>query len=112
GRLHTLVLLPAPATPRPYPLPLHDALPIFPVILEGDEQVLRPRKFTERECARLQGFPDDYRLDVVSSTRQYRAIGNSICVPLGEDRKSTRLNSSHVKISYAVSCLQQNNDHP
>ena len=57
---------------------------MVPVILEEDEQVLRPRKFTERECARLQGFPDDYRLDVVSSTRQYRAIGNSICVPLAE----------------------------
>ena len=57
---------------------------MVPVILEEDEQALRPRKFTERECARLQGFPDDYRLDVVSSTRQYRAIGNSICVPLGE----------------------------
>src|SRR5690606_33463796 len=27
----------------------------------------------------------------------------------GEDRKSTRLNSSHVKTSYAVFCLKQNN---
>src|SRR5690349_22895787 len=34
--------------------------------------------------------------------------------PLPEDRKSTRLNSSHVEISYAVFCLKkkkQNNDH-
>src|SRR5690606_40754339 len=29
--------------------------------------------------------------------------------PVG-DRKSTRLNSSHVKISYAVFCLNQKND--
>lgn len=57
---------------------------MVPVILEEDEQVLRPRKFTERECARLQGFPDDYRLDVVSSTRQYKACGNSVTVPLAE----------------------------
>src|SRR5690606_38024134 len=28
----------------------------------------------------------------------------------GEDRKSTRLNSSHVKISYAVFCLKKKND--
>src|SRR5690625_6832583 len=28
--------------------------------------------------------------------------------PLGEDRKSTRLNSSHVAPSYAVSCLKKN----
>src|SRR5690606_39522562 len=27
----------------------------------------------------------------------------------GEDRKSTRLNSSHVKISYAVFCLKKKN---
>src|SRR5436309_4384958 len=27
--------------------------------------------------------------------------------PLGQDRKSTRLNSSHVKISYAVFCLKK-----
>src|SRR5690349_23068070 len=27
--------------------------------------------------------------------------------PLGEDRKSTRLNSSHVEISYAVFCLKK-----
>src|SRR6266511_5324147 len=29
------------------------------------------------------------------------------CAPSGEDRKSTRLNSSHVKISYAVFCLKK-----
>src|SRR5690349_23186890 len=28
-----------------------------------------------------------------------------------EDRKSTRLNSSHVEISYAVFCLKKKNDH-
>src|SRR5690349_23685676 len=28
-------------------------------------------------------------------------------VPLGRDRKSTRLNSSHVEISYAVFCLKK-----
>src|SRR5690606_40086761 len=29
----------------------------------------------------------------------------------GGDRKSTRLNSSHVKISYAVFCLKKKNEH-
>src|SRR3712207_7917637 len=29
----------------------------------------------------------------------------------GEDRKSTRLNSSHANISYAVFCLKKKNDH-
>src|SRR5690606_40555993 len=32
-----------------------------------------------------------------------------ICVGSGGDRKSTRLNSSHVKISYAVFCLKKKN---
>src|SRR2546430_9790599 len=31
--------------------------------------------------------------------------------PLGEDRKSTRLNSSHSQISYAVFCLKKKNTH-
>src|SRR5437868_12271413 len=30
----------------------------------------------------------------------------------GEDRKSTRLNSSHVSISYAVFCLKKKKTHP
>src|SRR3712207_8484985 len=31
---------------------------------------------------------------------------------LGADRKSTRLNSSHANISYAVFCLKKKKDHP
>src|SRR3712207_8050834 len=31
---------------------------------------------------------------------------------VGEDRKSTRLNSSHANISYAVFCLKQKKSHP
>src|SRR2546427_5214378 len=31
----------------------------------------------------------------------------SIEIPVGEDRKSTRLNSSHSQISYAVFCLKK-----
>src|SRR5690554_7688273 len=33
-----------------------------------------------------------------------------VVVEVGEDRKSTRLNSSHVRISYAVFCLKKKND--
>src|SRR5690606_40466669 len=32
--------------------------------------------------------------------------------PKDKDRKSTRLNSSHVKISYAVFCLKKKKNHP
>lgn len=37
------------------------------------------RKFTPRECARLQGFPDDYK-QVVSNTRFYKGMGNAVSV--------------------------------
>src|SRR3712207_8051095 len=33
--------------------------------------------------------------------------GKERLVPIGSDRKSTRLNSSHANISYAVFCLKQ-----
>ena len=40
-----------------------------------------PRKLTPRECARLQGFPDSYKI-VVSDTQAYKQFGNSVVVPL------------------------------
>lgn len=40
-----------------------------------------PRRLTPRECARLMGFPDDFKL-VVSDTRAYKQFGNSVVVPL------------------------------
>lgn len=40
-----------------------------------------PRRLTPRECARLMGFPESYRI-VVSDTRAYKQFGNSVVVPL------------------------------
>lgn len=40
-----------------------------------------PRKLTERECARLQGFPEWFKIPV-SKTQAYRQFGNSVAVPL------------------------------
>lgn len=40
-----------------------------------------PRKLTPRECARLQGFPDSFKIPV-SDTQAYRQFGNSVVVPL------------------------------
>lgn len=36
------------------------------------------RRFTPRECARIQSFPEDFMLDSVSEARQYKAIGNAV----------------------------------
>jgi len=40
-----------------------------------------PRRLTPRECARLMGYPDDYKI-VVSDTQAYRQFGNSVVVPV------------------------------
>ena len=36
------------------------------------------RRFSPREAARIQSFPDTFKLDSVSSSRQYKAIGNAV----------------------------------
>ena len=43
-----------------------------------------PRRLTPRECARLQGFPDNFVIPV-SDAQAYRQFGNSVTVPLIED---------------------------
>lgn len=43
-----------------------------------------PRKLTPRECARLQGFPDTFKIPV-SDTQAYKQFGNSVVVPLMSD---------------------------
>src|SRR5207302_3008247 len=55
---------------------------------------------TENEIYNLSQF--NYDTKFWSHHHNPRTVANS---PAGEDRKSTRLNSSHVKISYAVFCL-------
>ena len=40
-----------------------------------------PRRLTPRECARLQGFPDTFKI-VVSDGQAYKQFGNSVVVPL------------------------------
>src|SRR2546429_5160548 len=67
------------ATTEIYTLSLHDALPISLELLFGVAQVLLG--------------------DVL--------LGPHRLLVLGEDRKSTRLNSSHGYISYAVFCLKK-----
>jgi DNA (cytosine-5)-methyltransferase 1 len=40
-----------------------------------------PRKLSPRECAKLMGFPDDFKIPV-SDTQAYRQFGNSVVVPV------------------------------
>jgi DNA (cytosine-5)-methyltransferase 1 len=43
-----------------------------------------PRRLTPRECARLQGFPDNFKIDQVSDTQAYKQFGNAVTVPVIE----------------------------
>ncbi len=56
---------------------------------DGSEILIRqrgknPRRLTPRECARLQGFPDTFKIPV-SDTQAYKQFGNSVVVPLMSD---------------------------
>src|SRR5687768_18545533 len=83
-----------PAPTEIYTLSLHDALPIFGVLLE----------LPERGGLTLDdpgGVPEDVvflRLVAQELLEEIHHLG---------DRKSTRLNSSHGYISYAVFCLKK-----
>ena len=54
---------------------------------DGSEILVRrgknqsPRRLTPRECARLMGYPDSFKIPV-SDTRAYKQFGNSVVVPV------------------------------
>lgn len=50
------------------------------LIPQGDGK--NPRRLSPRECARLMGYPDEYKIDCVSEVQAYRQCGNSVIVPL------------------------------
>src|SRR2546430_11193495 len=78
------------ATTEIYPLSLHDALPIFREDLALDVSARLPRRRDRRR---------DPDRDPGPAERGRTAVPT--------DRKSTRLNSSHSQISYAVFCLKK-----
>lgn len=49
------------------------------LVSRGPRQI--PRRLTPRECARLMGFPDNFRIPV-SDTQAYKQFGNSVAVPV------------------------------
>jgi DNA (cytosine-5)-methyltransferase 1 len=52
-------------------------------ILVSRGKTKNPRRLTPRECIRLMGYPDDFRIEV-SDTQAYKQAGNSVCVPVVE----------------------------
>jgi len=49
-----------------------------------EQKEKNPRRLTPRECARLMGFPDTFKIPV-SDTQAYRQFGNSIVIPVVTD---------------------------
>lgn len=52
-----------------------------------------PRRLTPRECARLMGYSDDFKIPV-SDTQAYRQFGNSVAVPVFKE--VARLMKPHI----------------
>src|SRR2546430_13046684 len=83
------------ATTEIYTLSLHDALPIL-------RMPARPPQWT------VEGFARQlWRLRASLQTRHAGVYWGLTATEHSEDRKSTRLNSSHSQISYAVFCLKK-----
>src|SRR5204862_1338749 len=51
------------------------------LIAQGSDK--NPRRLTPRECAKLMGYPDDFKIPV-SDTQAYRQFGHSVVVPVVE----------------------------
>src|SRR5258705_1135231 len=83
------------ATTEIYPLSLHDALPISLVATGRDTEALLVYQRTRETLADTLG---------VDPSPELSALHVAL---LRGDRKSTRLNSSHLGISYAVFCLKK-----
>src|SRR3712207_8212946 len=87
------------ATTEIYTLSLHDALPIFG----------RQRNLAERPDQSAGAVERDLELAGVLRVELLAQPGSDrlLDVRVDLDRKSTRLNSSHANISYAVFCLKK-----
>src|SRR5699024_12328775 len=95
----------APSPSKIHPLSLHDALPIF-------KELKRPENTFQSVANTFHMSPSSVS-NIFDKHIQVGRLPLSDCICFDEvyafhrDRKSTRLNSSHVSISYAVFCLKK-----
>src|SRR5205814_10205668 len=98
----------APSTTEIYTLSLHDALPIcsLPIGLQWSKDGA-PLAGENTDTLTLPSItPANNGTYQVTATN---LAGTTLSSPATLDRKSTRLNSSHLGISYAVFCLKKKN---
>src|SRR5690348_18107082 len=104
--IHATFFFNATATTEIYTLSLHDALPIYhmkqllpllaALVRTTQRRPIRRYQFGRTVCAE----------SVVPAHDEYLILVMGV-----QDRKSTRLNSSHPSISYAVFCLKKKKKH-
>src|SRR5207302_8682718 len=106
------VLSTRPATRYPYGLSLHEALPIWsswagvmPAV--GVVPAVETRLMPTVTCWEVGTVTLGVVAGATVPTSQQVTVGINREARVHGDRKSTRLNSSHVKISYAVFCLKK-----
>src|SRR5205085_12428411 len=105
---YNMIFIAPPTTPI-YTLSLHDALPIF----GAEGMLINVKKDGEFRTDRLPAFnisPKDVAGagdSFFTSASMALCVGADIWHSSYLDRKSTRLNSSHSQISYAVFCLKK-----
>src|SRR5205807_7906569 len=101
-----------PHPPPTYPLSLHDALPIYDYLVKpfSMKELVARVKAAVRRGVRAQDAPrgdaieiEELRIDP-REVQAFVAGSSADLTPTELDRKSTRLNSSHLVISYAVFC--------
>src|SRR5699024_11412542 len=104
--LVSLFIFNAPLTFVMYTLSLHDALPIFMEMSHRSKVYDKIIKDAEADLRELMNIPDNYKVLFLQggASQQFAMIPMNL---MKKDRKSTRLNSSHVSISYAVFCLKK-----
>src|SRR2546430_3061670 len=102
------------ATTEIYTLSLHDALPIFHGLKHPEQYAIGHAKQNVAANERIADLPTDQthpsnqRMGIAPANKRLQSeIKHSREGGDEEDRKSTRLNSSHSQISYAVFCLKK-----
>src|SRR5690606_41127874 len=100
-----------PAPPGLPPLLLRDALPISAADDRHDAGIRELKELHQAALARPVRLRDahDRPLQPLAAIDD-GPFGLELRLPVDVDRKSTRLNSSHVKNSYAVFCLKTQHD--
>src|SRR2546427_3526933 len=94
-------------------LPRTIGLPTGPGRQTGRLQFCNPDALRPRAALRTLGAGIPNRMQRrwhVTALALLAACSESALPPAGPDRKSTRLNSSHSQISYAVFCLKKKNN--